>query len=133
MDDALGRRIALAAVALILLSLLVPVLFGGAKHELRIIVPAGSQDEYVFCDEEISSGKGIVTVSSGKGLGDTAVILERIDKYAYAATYLTPGMPVDLEVEPSAWYRVGIAQQNPTDEDQEAFVVVKGDIELRIE
>lgn len=133
MEKNLGRRITIAAVAVIFLGMFAFALFGGATHELRIIVPAGSQDEYVFCDEEISSGKGVVTVSSGEGLGDTAVILERIGEYGYTATYLTPGMPVDLEVVPDAWYRVGIGRQNPTDEDQEAFVIVEGDIELRIE
>ena len=133
LNNALGRKVTLAAVAVIFFGLLAFALFDGTTYELRITVPAGSQEDYVFSSQEVSSGKGTVTVSSGDGLGDAMVILDRVDGAGSSAAYLTPGMPVDLEVVPDTWYRVGIAQQNPTGEDQEAVVVIEGDIELRIE
>lgn len=133
MEKNQGLRITLAAVAVIFIGIFAGGALSGSSYELRITVPAGSQEDYVFSSQELSSGKGTVTVSSGEGLGDAMVILDRVDGTGSSATYLTPGMPVELEVEPDTWYRVGIMQQNPTDEDQEEVVVLEGDIELRIE
>ena len=51
---------------------------------------------------------------------------------AYEPTYLTPGMPVEMNVEKGAWFKVGISMRNPTDEDITVYVEVKG-VEVRIE
>lgn len=128
-----GRGIVMVAVVVILVGIFAKGLFGGSSFEARITIPAGSQDEYVYYDQEISSYRDTVTVSAGEGLGDTTVVLESHDGGDRVSTYLTPGMPVKLEVEPGAWYKVGISQQNPTDADQEAVVLIDGALELRIE
>ena len=110
------------------------------SYKLRIVVPAGSMDEiiyqedFVYSDEEISPIGNKITISSGEGLGDTEVVLKPIqvkEENAYEPTYLTPGMPVEMDVEKGAWFKVGVNVQNPTDEDIFVYVEVKG-VEVRI-
>ena len=93
---------------------------------IRIVVPAGSteeivyQEDFAYSDEEISPLGNKITISSGEGLGDTEVVLKPIqvkEENAYEPTYLTPGMPVEMDVEKGAWFKVGVNVQNPTDED----------------
>ncbi len=48
-----------------------------------------------------------------------------------APVYLTPGMPVKMEVEKGAWFKIGVNVQNPTDESKDVYVSV-GNVEVRI-
>ena len=76
-----------------------------------------------------------IIISSGERLGDTEVILKTIqvkEKTEYTSTYLTPGMPVEMEVEKGAWFKIGVSMQNNTDIDQIVYVEVEG-VEVRIE
>ena len=41
-------------------------------------------------------------------------------------------MPVKLDVEKGAWYKIGVNMQNPTAEDIDVYVTVRG-VEVRIE
>ena len=54
------------------------------------------------------------------------------EENAYEPTYLTPGMPVEMDVEKGAWFKVGIAMQNPTDGDMRVTLEIEN-IEVRIE
>lgn len=126
-------------MALLILALLcVPVMAGCGKsntHKISITVPAGSTETFVYSDEEISPTGNQITISSGDGLGDTEVVLKAIEvkeENAYEPTYLTPGMPVKMDVEKGAWFKVGISMQNETDADRTVYVQVK-DVEVRIE
>ena len=110
-------------------------------YKVRITVPAGSteeiiyQEDFAYSDEEISPKGNTITVSSGEGLGDTEVVLKPIEvkeENAYEPTYLTPGMPVEMDVEKGAWFKIGVNMQNPTDTDIVVYVEVKG-VEVRIE
>ena len=110
-------------------------------YKIRITIPAGSteeiiyQEDFVFSDEEISPTGNTITISSGDGLGDTEVVLKPIEvkeENAYEPTYLTPGMPVEMDVEKGAWFKIGVAMQNDTDSDIVVYVEVKG-VEVRIE
>ena len=110
-------------------------------YKIRITVPAGSteeiiyQEDFAYSDEEISPTGNTITISSGEGLGDTEVVLKPIEvkeENAYEPTYLTPGMPVEMNVEKGAWFKVGISMRNPTDEDITVYVEVTG-VEVRIE
>lgn len=110
-------------------------LTGGKSYDIKITVPAGSNETYVYSDEEISPQKSKITITSGEGLGDTEVILKPIEvkeENAYEGTYITPGMPVKMDVEKDAWFKIGVNMQNPTDEDIVVYVTVT-DVELRIE
>lgn len=106
------------------------------SYKIRITVPAGSTEVYVYSDEEISPTGNKITISSGEGLGDTEVVLKPIEvkeENAYdEPAYLTPGMPVKMDVEKGAWFKVGISMQNETDTDITVYVEVEG-VEVRIE
>lgn len=129
-------------VITILCGLGIWLLLGNEKsYDIRITVPAGTvgevvyQEQFIYSDEEISPKGNKIIISSGKGLGDTEVVLKPIEvkeENAYEPTYLTPGMPVEMEVEKGAWFKIGVNMQNPTDEDIDVYVTVKG-VELRIE
>ena len=105
------------------------------QFDIKIIVPAGSTDEFVYSETEISPLKDALTISSGDGLGDTEVLLKTIkvkEKTAYSPTYLTKGMPVDMKVEKGAWFKIGVNMQNATDKDIVVYINVR-DVDVRIE
>ena len=110
------------------------------SYTLRIVVPAGStekivyQEDFAYSDEEISPTGNKITISSGEGLGDTEVVLKPIEvkeENAYEPAYLTPGMPIEMDVEKGAWFKVGVNIQNPSDKDIIFYVKVEG-VEVRI-
>ena len=110
------------------------------SYTLRIVVPAGSteeivyQEDFAYSDEEISPTGNKITISSGEGLGDTEVVLKPIEvkeENAYEPTYLTPGMPIEMDVEKGAWFKVGVNIQNPADKDIIVYVKVEG-VKVRI-
>lgn len=110
-------------------------------YKIKITVPAGTTDEFVYqedfvySEEEISPTGRKITIYSGEGLGETEVVLKPIEvkeENAYEPTYLTPDLPVEMDVERGAWFKVGVAVQNPTDTDITVYVVVEG-VEVRIE
>lgn len=104
-------------------------------YKIRITIPAGSTEAFVYSDEEISATGKKITISSGEGLGDTEVLLSPVNENVetgYVATYLTPGMPVEFDAVQGEWFKVGVSMQNNTDADQTVYVEVKG-VEVRIE
>ena len=104
------------------------------SYTLRIVVPAGSQEEFVYTDEEVSTVRNSIKIWSGDGLGDTEVLLFPVNKTAetgYTATYLTHGMPVEFDAEKDTWFKVGVNMQNPTNEDIIVYVEVEN-VEVRI-
>ena len=104
-------------------------------NKIRITVPAGSTEAFVYSDEEISATGKKITISSGEGLGDTEVLLSPVNENVeagYVATYLTPGMPVEFNAVKGEWLKVGISMQNPTDNDIIVSIEVDG-VEVRIE
>ena len=136
---------------LIIIGIMVVAILGGLSilrllnneksYDVRITIPAGTMDEvvyqedFIYSNEEISPIGNKIKISSGNGLGDTEVVLKPIEakeEIAYEPTYLTPGMPVEMEVEKGAWFKIGVNIQNPTDEDIDVYVTVTG-VELRIE
>ena len=59
--------------------------------------------------------------------------IEVKEEHAYdESAYLTPGMPVEMDVEKGAWFKVGISMQNETETDITVYVKIKG-VEVRIE
>lgn len=104
------------------------------RYTLRIVVPAGSQEEFVYTDEEVSTVRNSIKIWSGDGLGDTEVLLSPVNKTAetgYTATYLTHGMPVKFDAEKDTWFKIGVNMQNPTNEDIIVYVEVEN-VEVRI-
>ena len=113
-------------------------LVGCGKNEtykIRITIPAGSSEEFVYSDEAIRPIGKKITVSTGDGLGDTTVLLSPVDEnieVGYVAEYLTPGMPVEFDTTSEEWFKIGISMQNDTDTDITVYVEVEG-VEVSIE
>ena len=98
---------------------------------IKIMIPAGGEDPFYYSDEEISPVRSKIMLSSGEGLGDTEVVLipGKITGgtgETHGPTYMTPGMPVKMDVEKGEWFRVGVAMSNPTDRDIVVYVRIKG-------
>ena len=131
-------------VSIVLILVCIFSLSGWGKNDtykISITVPAGTAGEFtyiedfIYSDEEISPIGDTITVSSVEGLPDTEVVLKPIEvkeENAYERTYLTPGMPVEMDVEKGAWFKIGISMNNDTDEDITFYVEVEG-VEVRIE
>ena len=106
-------------------------------YNLRILVPAGSSESFVYSDEELSPIGNKITISAGEGLGDTEVILKPVNETlepGYVAEYLTPGMPVEFDTSnvKDEWFKIGVSVQNDTNADITVYVEVEG-VEVRIE
>ena len=104
-------------------------------YKIKITVPAGSTEAFVYSDEEISATGNKITIRSGDGLSDTEVMLSPVNENVetgYVATYLTPGMPVEFDGVKGEWFKIGISMQNDTDTDKTVYVEVEG-VEVRIE
>lgn len=124
-------------IPLVLTMIFVLALSGCGKNDtykIRITVPAGSAEEFVYSDEEILATGKKITISTGDGLGYTEVILSPVNENVetgYVATYLTPGMPVEFDAVKGEWFKIGVNMQNQTDEDIVVYVEVKN-VEVRI-
>ena len=106
----------------------------GDKHVIEITVPAESQEEFVYSEEEIMAISNQITIWSGAGLGDTEVILKPVDENVetgYVAEYLTHGMPVKLDAVKGQWFKVGVAVQNDSERGPIAVSVEVGGVEVR--
>lgn len=110
------------------------------EYQIRITIPAGSteeiiyQEQFCYSDEEVSPIGNKITISLGEGIGDTEVVLKPIEvkeENAYEPTYITPGMPVKMDVEKGAWFKIGVNMQNPTTEDIDVYVNVRN-VKVRI-
>lgn len=104
-------------------------------YAVKITIPAGNTDAFVYSDEEFSSKDSKLTVTAGDGMGDGEIILkptQENEENTYYPSYITPGLKVEIEVEKGAWFRIGVNRQNPTDEDIVVYLNVF-DVEVRIE
>ena len=123
---------------MVLVLVLVLGLIGCRKNQtfkIKITVPTGNTEAFVYSDEEISAAGKKITISSGKGLGDALVILSPVNENivtGYAATYLTPGMPVEFDAVKGEWFKIGVSVHNDTDRDKTFYVEVDG-VEVRIQ
>lgn len=104
------------------------------KYQIRITVPAGSNQGFCYSDEEISPKGNTIVLSIGEGLGDCEVVLDAVEvqeENVYEPAYMTPGFPVKMEAEKGAWFKIGVNMQNNTDEDKIVYVNVEN-VEVRI-
>ena len=104
-------------------------------YQIRITIPAGSTEAFVFSDEEISASGKKITISSGEDLEDTQVILAPVSDTitpGYVAMPLTQDTPVSFDADKGHWFKIGISAQNTSDTDRIVSVEVTG-VEVRIE
>ena len=131
----------LIALALALVCILAWVIWvQGETYTIHVTVPAGTMNEFVYIedfiysDEEISPQKKQLTLKSIDLPDGTEFVLKPIvvtEENAYERTYLDRGEPVLINVEKGAWFKIGIALQNPTDEDIEVGITVEN-VKVRI-
>lgn len=93
-------------------------------YNIKIVVPAGSQGEFVYSDEEISPVKDQLTVKSIDIPEEATFVIEPIgdsDDKTYECTNFPKGEPMIIDIENGTWVKIGISMQNPTEED---FVII---------
>lgn len=126
-------------IALLLVLVLIMGLVGcdnkGNSYTIEIIIPAGSTEAFVYSDEEISPKKDTLIISAGAGISTTEVILKTVqvkEKTAYEPATLKQNEPVKMKVEKGAWFKIGVAIQNPADKNIAVEVEVEN-VDIRIE
>ena len=122
-------------MALLLVCVLALAGCGKDTFTISVTVPAGSQGEFLFADEEICPTGKKITVSCGEGLGETEVLLAPVDETVtagYVNTPIAPGTPATFDTDPGTWLKVGVNVANDTAEDVTVWVKVTG-VEVRIE
>ena len=131
----------LAAIGLVLAAILSWFIWGqGETYTIHVTVPAGTMDEFVYIedfiysDEEISPQKKQLTLKSIDLPDGTEFVLQPVEvteENAYERTYLDRGEPVLIDVEKGAWFKIGIALQNPTNKDIVVGITVEN-VKVRI-
>ena len=113
----------------------------GETYTVHVTVPAGTMDEFVYIedfiysDEEISPQKNQLTLKSIDVPDRTEFVLKPIEvteENAYERTYFNKGEPLLIDVEKGAWFKIGIALQNSSDEDIVIGITVEN-VKVRIE
>ena len=90
------------------------------EYAISVVVPAGSQGEFAYSDEEISPCKSRLEIKSIDLAEDAEFVLmpiEESQENIYKCTNFPKGEPMLIDVDKEAWYKIGIAMENPTDED----------------
>ena len=112
----------------------------GGSYTVHVTVPAGTVDEFVYIedfiysDEEISPQKNRLELKAINIPDRTEFVLKPIEvteENAYERTYLDNGQPLLVDVEKGAWFKIGIALQNPTNEDIVVGITVEN-VKIRI-
>ena len=129
----------IAIIALI--GIIAGIIWGqGETYTIHVTVPAGTMDEFlyiedfIYSDEEFSPQKKQLTLKSIDLPDGTEFVLKPIEvteENAYERTYLDRGEPLLVDVEKGAWFKIGIALQNPTDEDIVVAITVEN-VRVRI-
>ena len=110
-------------IVFVLLFVFILVLIGCTfekEHTIRIVIPAGNQGEFVYSEEEISPRNSQLDIKSIDMSEDAEFVLKPADETqenAYECTNFPKGEPMLIAVEKGAWYKIGVAMENPTDED----------------
>ena len=105
------------------------------EYTVRIVVPAGNQGGFVYSEEEISSRKSRLEIKSIDMPENAEFVLRSVgetQENVYECTNFPKGEPMLIDVEKGAWYKIGIAMENPTAEDITVLFHVVG-VKIRIE
>lgn len=106
------------------------------SYDIRIVIPAGSTETFIYSDEEISPKGSTITLYAGEGMGDGEIVLKPIEakeENVYKPTYITPGLPVKIDVEKDAWFKLGVSnRQNSSGDDAIVYITISN-VDVRIE
>ena len=92
----------LVVVFLVLVALFAFSGCNGEKQEIEIIIPAGSEEAFVFTKEIFSAEKDKIIITAGAGFAETSVTIktEKVpEEHFYEPVYLTHGMPAEIKTE----------------------------------
>lgn len=130
-----GLWILIATVAVLVILAVCFLTNPTREYQIKITIPAGSTETFCYSEEEISPKGHTLILYAGKGLEDTEITLlpvEVREENAYdQPAYMTPGMPVKMDVEKGAWFKIGVNIQNITEESKDVYVSVSN-VEVRI-
>ena len=104
-------------------------------HRISITIPAGSTEEFIFSEEEISAVGSKITISSDSDSADAEVILSPVSDTitpGYVAKPVTPECPASFDAAKGEWFKIGLRVRNDTDTDKTFYVTVGG-VEVRIQ
>lgn len=133
-------------MALVLVLCLVGCGSTGKSQTVEIIIPAGYMDAFEFSDEaieanafiyseeEITPKRNTLTIKAGAGYDSVIVMLKPIEykeENSYEPILLTHDKAITIDVEKGAWYKIGVAIQNPADVPIASSVIVEN-VEIRI-
>ena len=134
-------------LSIILILIMSPVFTGCDKQtefEIGITIPAHTEkdfdyiEDFIYSNEEISTNRNYLTLSLGSvddDFGHVEIVLKPIEyeeENAYERMLITPGKTMKIDVEKGAWFKIGVAINNDTDEDVTVQVNVKA-TNVRIE
>ena len=131
-----GFWVVLASVFLCLIVAVCFLTTSPKTWQIKVTIPAEGTESFYYSDEEISPKGNTLTLYAGEGMGDGMIVLlpvEASQENAYGEpTYITPGMPVKLDVEKGAWYKIGVNRmRDPSGEDKVVYLSVEN-VEVRI-
>ena len=123
-----------------ILTLISAVLLSGCSEQssaVRIVIPAGSEEEVVYSEEEISPRNHELKLSYDgemQGVRVRLLVTECREENAYdEALYLAQGEEEKYDyVEKGAWFRIGVCMQNPTEEERVLYITAE-DVDVRIQ
>lgn len=104
-------RVTIAMIALLLIVWFVP-----KEHTIILVIPAGSQGEIVYAQEELLALKKQISVKSNDFFDDAVLLLKNGD-LSVRVTDLTKSRPLVVSSKRGAWYTIGVSMSNPTQED----------------
>lgn len=118
--------IIVALVSIIVTSVLFLTSPQNDTYEITFHIPAGCENQLIYSDEEVSSQSRKLSFSIGQDMGDTKFQIEGIEgNDEVHSTYVSPGVPWEIDAQKGAWYRVGIYASNDTSEEKTVHVTVK--------
>ena len=126
-----------ARIAVLIIILLLAGCGKKEKHEIEILIPAGSTEAFVYSEVEIRPVGNKITIWPGAGLGDTEVILKPVNENVetgYVGEYLTHGVPVEFDTRnvKDEWFKIGVSVQNDSDRGPIAVSVEVAGVEVKI-
>lgn len=102
-------------IVIAIVVLLIVIWYSPKDHTVKLVIPAGSQGEIVYAQEELLTLKKQIVVQAIVFSDDAILILENGDS-SERVTKL-PYEPLIVYVKWGEWYTIGVSMPNPTQED----------------
>ena len=125
----------LAAVIILACLLSLTSCISKEPYTIEFTIPPGSSEDFVFSDQEISPNRSKLTIRAGAGISEREIIFKPVqvqEENAYEPVTLKQEDSVKIKVEKGAWYKIGVAAQNPNDVPIAVEVIIEN-AEIRIE